>query len=54
MCTDLLCLHQRIFEKYYINTVRDVDLVCFAPDKKVWRAALNMVMCLQVVLEAGE
>jgi hypothetical protein len=27
-------------------TVGDVDWVCLAPDRKVWKAPLNMVMCL--------
>jgi hypothetical protein len=35
--------------QYYINTVGDVDWVCLAPDRKVWKAPLNMVMSLQVV-----
>jgi len=35
--------------RYYINTVGDVDWVCLAPDRKVWKAPLNTVMCLQVV-----
>jgi hypothetical protein len=26
-----------------------VDWVCLAPDRKVWKAPLNMVMALQVV-----
>jgi len=33
----------------YINTVGDVDWVCLAPDRKVRKAPLNMVMSLQVV-----
>jgi len=47
----MLCLHQRIFFKsqYYINTVGDVDWVYLAPDRKVWKAPLNMVMFLTVV-----
>jgi hypothetical protein len=40
--TNLLCLHQMIFEsQYYINTVGDVDWVCLATER--------MVMSLQVV-----
>jgi len=35
--------------QYYINTVGDVDWVCLAPDRKVLKAPLNIVMCLQVV-----
>ena len=35
--------------EYYINTVGDVDWVSLAPDRKVWKAPLNMVMFLQVV-----
>ena len=31
---------------YYINTVGDVDWVCLAPDRKVWKAPLNMVFRL--------
>ena len=36
----------------YINTVGVVDWVCLAPDRKVWKAPLNMVMSLQVLLGA--
>jgi len=35
--------------QYYINTVGDVDWVSLAPDSKVWKAPLNMVMSLHVV-----
>jgi hypothetical protein len=35
--------------EYYINTVGDLDWVCLASDRKVWKAPLNMVMSLQVV-----
>jgi hypothetical protein len=38
--------------QYYINTVGDVDWVCLAADRKLWKAPLNMVMCLQIVEEA--
>jgi len=51
LCTNLLYLHQRNFfeHQYYINPVGDVDWVCLALDRKMWKAHLNMVMCLQVV-----
>ena len=32
----------------------DVYWVCLAPDRKVWKAPLNMVVSLQVVQEAGK
>jgi hypothetical protein len=32
--------------QYYINTVGDVDWVCLAPDRKLWKAPLNVVMSL--------
>jgi hypothetical protein len=35
--------------QYHINTVGDVDWVCLAADRKVWKAALNIVMSVQVV-----
>jgi hypothetical protein len=34
---------------YYVNTVGDVDWVCLAPDREVWKAPLNMVMSLHVL-----
>ena len=41
---------REFFESYYyINIVVDVDWVCLAADRKVWKAPLNMVMSLQVV-----
>jgi len=47
----ICCAYIRGFfeSQYYINTVGDVDWVCLAPDRKVWKAPLYMVMCLQVV-----
>jgi hypothetical protein len=35
--------------QYYINTEGDVDWVSLAPDRKVWKAPLNVVMSLLVV-----
>ena len=40
--------------RHYINSVGDVDWVSLAPDRKVWKAPLHMVMSLQVVQEAGK
>jgi len=34
---------------YYINSVGDVAWVCLAPDRKVCKAPLNVVMSLQFV-----
>jgi hypothetical protein len=34
--------------------VGDVDWVCLALIRMLWTAGLNMVMCLQVVLEGGK
>ena len=47
----LCCAHFRGFfeNQYYINTVGDVDWVCLATDRKVWKAPLKMVMSLTVV-----
>ena len=33
----------------YINTVEDVDWVSLAPDRKVWKASLNVVMSLHIL-----
>ena len=33
--------------------MEDVDWVCLAPDRKVWKAFLDMVMSLEVVKEAS-
>jgi hypothetical protein len=33
----------------YINAVGDVDWVSLAPDRKVWKAPLNIIRSLQVV-----
>ena len=35
--------------QYYINTVGYVDWASLAPDRKVWKAPQNVVMCLQIV-----
>ena len=40
--------------QYYVTTVGYVDWASLAPDRKVWKAPLNMVMCLLVVYEAGK
>ena len=47
----ICCANIRGFfeSRYYINTVGDVDWVCLAPDGKVWKAPLNILMSLQVV-----
>jgi len=38
------------FEIYYcVKTVADMHWVSLAPDRKVWKAPLNMVMSLHVV-----
>jgi hypothetical protein len=39
---------------YNVNTVGDVDWVCLAPDRKVWKAPHNRVESLQIVQEAGK
>ena len=35
--------------EYYIETVEDMHWVCLAPDRKIWKAPLNVVMSLHVV-----
>ena len=35
--------------QYHIKVVENMDWVCLAPDRKVWKAPLNEVMCLRVV-----
>jgi hypothetical protein len=47
----ICCAYIRGFfeSQYYINTVGDVDWVCVAADRKVWKAPLNVVMSLHVV-----
>jgi len=35
--------------QYYIKVVENMDRVSLAPDRKVWKAPLNEVMCLHVV-----
>ena len=35
--------------EYYIQTVEDMHWVCLAPDRKVWKAPLNVIMSLHVV-----
>jgi hypothetical protein len=41
---------ENFFEsQYFMITVGDVDWVCLVLDRKVWKAPLNMIMCLHVV-----
>jgi hypothetical protein len=35
--------------QYYINTVGVVDWVYLAPDRKVWKDPVKMIMSVQVV-----
>ena len=35
--------------QYYVKIVEDMDWFSLAPNRKVWKAALNMVMSLHVV-----
>ena len=52
-CTNLLCLHQRIFESQYhiyIYTVGDVDWFCLAADGNVWKAPLNLLISVIILV----
>ena len=40
--------------QYYVEIVEDMDWVCLAPNRKVWKTPLNVVMSLHVVYEAGK
>ena len=35
--------------EYYIKTVEDMHWVCLAPDRKVWKAPLNVIMSIHIV-----
>ena len=35
--------------RYYVKIVEDMDWFSLAPNRKVWKAPLNMVMSLHVV-----
>jgi len=35
--------------EYYIQTVEDMHWVCLAPDRKVWKAPLNVIMSIHIV-----
>jgi hypothetical protein len=47
----ICCAYIRGFfeSEHYINTVVVVVWVCLAPDRRVWKVLLNVVMSLQVV-----
>jgi hypothetical protein len=47
----ICCAYIRGFfeSQYYVDTVGDMDWISLAPDRKVWKAPMKMVMCVQVV-----